>query len=72
MSTTYRVGLIGCGRMGATIDDEVKNNPNAQLYLPYSHAAAIVACDRMELVAVSDPIEEKAEQIRARYGAQKA
>ncbi len=72
MSTTYRVGLIGCGRMGATIDDEVKNNPNAHLYLPYSHAAAIVACERMELVAVSDPIEEKAEQIRARYGAQKA
>jgi len=72
MSATYRVGLIGCGRMGATIDDEVKDRPNAHLYLPYSHAAAIVACERMELVAVSDPIEEKAEQIRARYGAQKA
>lgn len=72
MATTYRVGLIGCGRMGATIDDEVKNRPNAHLYLPYSHAAAIVACERMELVAVSDPIDEKAEQIRDRYGAQKA
>ena len=72
MLTTYRVGLIGCGRMGATIDDEVKGRPNAQLYLPYSHAAAIVACERMELVAVCDPIEVKAECIRARYGAQRA
>ena len=71
MATTYRVGLIGCGRMGATIDDEVKNRPNAHLYLPYSHAAAIVACERMELVAVSDPIDEKAEQIRDRYGARR-
>ena len=47
MSTTYRAGLIGCGRMGATIDDEVKGRPNAERYLPYSHAAALVACDRM-------------------------
>ncbi len=72
MPTTYRVGLIGCGRMGATIDDEVKSGPNAQLFLPYSHAAAIVACERMELVAVCDPIAEKAERIRDRYGAQRA
>ena len=71
MSGTYRVGLIGCGRMGATIDDEVKTRPDAHLYLPYSHAAAIVACERMELVAVSDPIAEKAETIRERYGAAK-
>lgn len=69
MSTTYRVGLVGCGRMGATIDDEVKDRPNAHRYLPYSHAAAIVACERTELVAVSDPVAEKAEAIRVRYGA---
>lgn len=72
MVTTYRVGLIGCGRMGATIDDEVKSRPDSHLFLPYSHAAAIVACERMELVAVSDPIAEKAETIRERYGAQQA
>ena len=72
MPTTYRVGLIGCGRMGATIDDEVKDGPNARLYLPYSHAAAIVACERMELVAVCDPVAEKAARIRDRYSAQRA
>ena len=72
MATNYRVGLIGCGRMGATIDDEVKSRSDSRLFLPYSHAAAIVACERMELVAVSDPIVEKAETIRDRYGAQQA
>jgi len=72
MSLTYRVGLIGCGRMGATIDDEVKGGPNARLFLPYSHAAAIVACERMELIAVCDQIAEKAESIRNRYGASRS
>jgi predicted dehydrogenase len=69
MPVKYRVGLVGCGRMGATIDDEVKDRPNAHIFLPYSHAAAIVASERTELVAVSDPVAEKAEAIRARYGA---
>lgn len=72
MASTYRVGLVGCGRMGTTIDDEVKDRPNAHLFLPYSHAAAIVACERTELVAVSDPMADKAETARARYGAQTA
>ena len=63
MARTYRVGLIGCGRMGATIDDEVEDSK------PYSHAAAIVACERTELVAVCDPLEEKAQTAKERYGA---
>jgi predicted dehydrogenase len=72
MASTYRVGLVGCGRMGTTIDDEVRDRPNAALFLPYSHAAAVVACERTELVAVSDPVAEKAEIARERYGAQTA
>jgi len=53
--------------MGATIDDEVKGRPDSFLWLPFSHAAACVACDRTELVAVSDVVAEKAESIRQRY-----
>jgi len=68
----YRTGLVGCGRMGATIDDEVRNRPDSKRFLPYSHAAAIVASERTDLVAVCDPVGEKAELIRSRYGAQKA
>jgi predicted dehydrogenase len=67
MARTYRAGLVGCGRMGATIDDEVKDRPNARLFLPYSHAAAVVACERTDLVAVCDPDGERAEAIRQRY-----
>lgn len=39
MPPTYRVGLIGCGRMGATIDDEVKDRPNSRLIYSCSAAA---------------------------------
>ena len=69
MASTYRAGLVGCGRMGATIDDEVKNRPDSELFLPYSHAAAVSACARTDLVAVCDPVASKAEEAAARYGA---
>ena len=68
MTDRYRTALIGCGRMGATIDDEVRDHPNSHLWIPYSHAAAAVACERTDLVAVSDVLAEKAESIRDRYG----
>ena len=50
MSETYRACLVGCGRMGATIDDEVAGRPDSFLWMPFSHAAAAVACDRIRLV----------------------
>ena len=68
MAPTYRVGLVGCGRMGATIDDEVKDRPDSHLFLPYSHAAAVTTCGRTDLVAVCDPVAAKAEAAAARYG----
>lgn len=68
MSRTYRAGLIGCGRMGATIDDEVRDRPHSELFLPYSHAAALAACPRIEFAAVCDPVEEKAKATQQRYG----
>ena len=72
MPRTYRTCLIGCGRMGATIDDEVANRADSFIWLPFSHAAAAVACDRTDLVAVSDVLADKAESIRRRYGAERA
>ena len=61
MSIQYRACLIGCGRMGATIDDEVNDN------LPFSHAAGYAAVENVDLVAVSDSITEKVETIQKRY-----
>jgi predicted dehydrogenase len=67
MGRKYRVCLIGCGRMGATIDDEVRDRPHSNLWLPYSHAAGYVAVESTELVAVSDVIQEKVEDVQRRY-----
>ena len=67
MGKTYRVCLIGCGRMGATIDDEVKDHPHSNLWLPYSHAAGYKAVKSVDLVAVSDVMPDKVEEIKKRY-----
>ncbi|MDA1192938.1 MAG: Gfo/Idh/MocA family oxidoreductase, partial [Candidatus Poribacteria bacterium] len=74
MPTTYRAALIGCGRMGATIDDEIRasNSPVNVPTLPWAHAAGFVASPRTDLIAVSDMDADKAETIRARYDVPKA
>ena len=65
--STSKVAIVGCGRMGTTIDDEVKEHP---LYgrLPYSHAACYTAVEETEMVACSDVVEEKVERTKQRYG----
>ena len=63
----YRACLIGCGRMGATIDDEVQRNPSSVHWLPYSHAAALRAQEKAEFVGVADVVADKVETIRRRY-----
>ena len=66
MSAEYRVGIIGLGRMGAVIDDEMSGHP---VYLvPYSHAAAFDHEARTTLVAGSAPSEESRARFQARYG----
>ena len=59
---SYRAALIGCGRIGAFIDNE-----GAQKFA-YSHAAAYEACDRTTLVACSDPRTQVMAQAGKRYG----
>jgi predicted dehydrogenase len=49
---SYRVGLIGCGRMGSRYD-EGRNPPEP----PYSHAGAVTLHPDFELVGVADPDE---------------
>lgn len=64
---SYKACLIGCGRMGATIDDEVRDRPDSSRWLPYSHAAALASIDRVAFEAVADPVTEKVEQAQRRY-----
>ncbi|MBI2191380.1 MAG: Gfo/Idh/MocA family oxidoreductase [Planctomycetes bacterium] len=63
-----KVAIIGCGRMGTTIDDEVKDHPFLGRCLPYSHAACYAATPETEMVACSDVVADKVEQTRRRYG----
>ena len=58
----YRAALIGCGRMGAFIDNE-GTSPHA-----FSHAAGYLACPRTELVALCDPRAEVMDRAGERYG----
>ncbi len=61
---TYRVGIIGLGRMGSTIDDERHGE------LPYSIASSCQASPRLEVVTGCDLQEEKRDAFRARWGVQ--
>ena len=58
---TYRVGIIGLGRMGSTIDDE------GHTELPYSVAASAVESPRLELVAGADLDDEKCAAFAERW-----
>jgi len=58
----YRVGIIGLGRMGSTIDDE------GHTELPYSVAASAQASPRLDLVAGADLDADKCAAFKTRWG----
>ena len=58
---TYRVGIIGLGRMGSTIDEEGHSD------LPYSIAAACWASERLEVAAGCDLQADRREAFRAMW-----
>jgi predicted dehydrogenase len=58
----YRVGIVGLGRMGSTIDDE------GHTELPYSVAASCQASQRLEVVAGVDLVPEKRQAFSKRWG----
>ena len=60
----YRVGVVGCGRIAGSIDDEV---PPDFPYLPYCHAGSYAAVENTEVVAAADPVEEKLETFCKRW-----
>jgi predicted dehydrogenase len=62
----YRVGIIGLGRMGSTICEEVVGYE--AFVLPYSIAGACAASDRLELACGCDLLPEKREAFRERWG----
>jgi predicted dehydrogenase len=59
---TYRVGIIGLGRMGSTIDDE------GHMKVAYSVAAACKASERLEVAAGCDLQAERRVAFTERWG----
>jgi predicted dehydrogenase len=65
MAETLRAAIIGCGRMGGTIDDEVQHTP---IVLPYSHAATYAAVEGVALSALADSDGDKLARFGERWG----
>ncbi|MEW6357049.1 MAG: Gfo/Idh/MocA family oxidoreductase [Planctomycetota bacterium] len=63
---TCRVAIVGLGRMGSTIDDELRDYP--AFALPFSIAAACQASPRLELAAGADILPEKRDAFAKRWG----
>jgi predicted dehydrogenase len=63
---TYRLAIIGLGRMGSTIDAEVEGYP--AITLPYSIAAAARAIPNLKIVAGCDVIRAKNEAFKKKWG----
>lgn len=58
MAVTYRVGIVGLGRVASSIQDEVAGYAG-RLLLPYSHTHAYAAVPRTRVCAVADVDSEK-------------
>ncbi len=63
---TYRVGIIGLGRMGSTICEEIVGYEAFRL--PYSIAGACRASDRLELACGCDLLSEKRDAFAEKWG----
>ena len=64
-AATYRVAIIGTGRMGGLIEDELVSN---QFSSPYGHFSAYSAMDETEVVAVANRGEERLRRFGERFG----
>lgn len=62
----YRGVVIGCGRMGSTIDDEHIGKPS--YVWPWAHAPALIEARNIELVAAADTDAERLTDFSRRWG----
>lgn len=62
---TYKGAVVGCGRMGSTIDDEHIGMPHYPW--PWAHAPAMIEARGIDLVAASDADQEKLQDFKRRW-----
>ncbi|MDA1193176.1 MAG: Gfo/Idh/MocA family oxidoreductase, partial [Candidatus Poribacteria bacterium] len=65
MANELKAAIVGCGRMGGFIDDEMVGRPG--FVPPYCHAGAHVESRYTTLVAASDVLTEKASALAAKW-----
>ncbi|MEZ4497285.1 MAG: Gfo/Idh/MocA family oxidoreductase [Thermomicrobiales bacterium] len=65
MSAKYKVAIIGTGRMGGLIEDEIAVGSSSK---PYGHFPAYAYIDDTEVVAVANRGEERLERFSKRFG----
>src|SRR6266540_5982064 len=61
----YRVAIIGAGRMGGLIEDEIGEGSFSK---PYGHFSAYQAIEQTEVVAVANRGAERLERFKQRFG----
>ena len=66
---TYRGAVVGCGRMGSTIDDEHIGMPHYPW--PWAHAPAMIEARGVDLIAASDVDQAKLDDFKRRWGVSK-
>jgi len=63
----FRVGVIGCGRITSTIDDELQKPRRGGIILPLRYAGGYAQVEETEIVAACDAIDEKLEEFQRRW-----
>ena len=63
---TYRGAVVGCGRMGSTIDDE--HIGMAHYPWPWAHAPAMIEARGIELIGAADVDRAKLDDFAQRWG----
>ena len=65
MASKYRVAIIGTGRMGGLIEDEIPlGDPNK----PYGHFSAYEYIEETEVIAVANRSAERMQRFTERFG----
>ena len=64
---TYTVGIIGCGRIANTIDDELQGPRRGGIVLPLGHVGGYKLVEETEVVAACDVVEDKLDTFCERW-----
>ena len=67
MAVKYRVGIIGTGRMGGLIEDELAPG-EMSASRPYGHVPAYMAIDETEVVAIANRSSDRMQRFGERFG----